>query len=47
MRSILVEMLHIFVMLTIVGFGLACLIASSGKFDHWNSRLKKRQNKFQ
>jgi hypothetical protein len=47
MRSVLVEMLHIFVMLTIVGFGIACLLASSGMFDTWNRRLKKRENRFQ
>jgi hypothetical protein len=43
MRSILVDLLHIFVMLVILGFGVACLFASAGSFDHWNKRLKGRR----
>lgn len=34
--------LHIFIMALILFFGIMCLIASGGRFDKWNSRLKKR-----
>lgn len=44
---ILVEMLHIFIMIVIIGFGVACLFGGAGRFDHWNGRLKKKQNRFQ
>lgn len=43
MHGILVDLLHIFVMLVILGFGVACLVASGGRYDHWNKRLKGRK----
>jgi len=27
-------------MITIIGFGMICMLAGSGKFDHWKSRYK-------
>lgn len=48
MRNISVEILHIFIMLVVVGFGLFCLVAAGGNFDEWNKRLKrKRRNRYQ
>jgi len=29
-----------FIMTIIISFGIICVLAGSGQFDHWNSRYK-------
>jgi len=43
--DVLDETLHIFVILCLVAFTISCFFASSGLFDHWNSRLAKRKKR--
>ncbi|PTQ92871.1 hypothetical protein C8P68_1102 [Mucilaginibacter yixingensis] len=45
MREVLVQILHIFIIVVIIGFGAALLYAMAGGADHWNSRINKRSHK--
>lgn len=46
MREIADQLFHIFVMITILGFGLFGFMATTGSFDSWKNRegQKKRTN---
>ena len=45
MQEVLVQVLHIFIIVMIIGFGAALLYAMAGGADHWNSRISKRSRK--
>jgi|GEM_PF-2907863 len=45
MQAVLVQVLHIFIIVVIIGFGAALLYAMAGGADHWNSRMNKRSQK--
>jgi hypothetical protein len=38
MTLLLTHALQIFIMLTILAFGIGCTLATYGMFDHWTSR---------
>lgn len=45
MQVVLVQAFHIFIIVVIIGFGVALLYAMAGGADHWNSRINKRSKK--
>jgi len=47
MRTILVDVLHVFVILMMVVFVIGGILAATGTFDHWGERynLKRRRRR--
>jgi len=42
MRSVYIDVLHIFVIVMMAGFVIFSVIAASGNYDHWTTRFVRR-----